>query len=62
MGLVERVKGMLGFQTKAKAKCDYIGPDISKAVQRNEAAGERTRLALEHIKMSDTMRDIVGKM
>lgn len=55
---------MLGFHTKAKAKdvsC-YVGPDVARAVQRNEAAGDRARRALEELKMSDTVRDIVGKM
>lgn len=64
MSLIEKVFGMLGFHTKAKAKdvsC-YVGPDVARAVQRNEAAGDRARRALEELKMSDTVRDIVGKM
>ena len=63
MSLLEKVKEMLGFgHHRAKPKCDYIGPDVSRAVQRNEQAGENARKVLEEIKMTGTMRQIAGKM
>lgn len=53
---------MLGFHTKTAKEQSYIGPDVSKAVQRNEASSERLRRTIEDIKMADTLRDIAGKM
>jgi hypothetical protein len=58
MSLFERFLAMLG---KSKPK-DYIGPDVSRAIQRNEAAQTNVRRELEKIKMSDTVRAITGKM
>lgn len=64
MNLIERLKQMLGFNNKQQA--NFIGPDVSRAVQRNEAAQENARRALEELKskggMADTMREIAGKM
>ena len=64
MSLIEKVKEMLGFgQSKAtKLKSDYIGPDVSRAVQRNEQASENARQALQELKMTGTVRQIAGKM
>lgn len=63
MNLIQRVKTMLGLSPRIKAKeQSYIGPDVSKAVQRNEMASERVRQTLENIKMADTLADIAGKM
>lgn len=60
MSLTDKVKTMLGFTSKTKA--DYIGPDVSRAVQRNEMASINARRALEEMKMIDTVKDISGKM
>ena len=51
---------MLGFINKPKP--NFIGPDISKAVQRNEQAATEARRALEELRYSDTMRKVAGKM
>lgn len=53
--------GLLSRQPKR----DFIAPDISKALQRNELAGERARAALEDLnrdRMGETIRGIVGKL
>ena len=60
MNLIEKVKAMLGITPKATR--GYGSPDVSRALQRNEIAQQNARRALESIKMSDTMRDIAGKM
>jgi hypothetical protein len=60
MSLLERLKTMLGFGSKPTP--NYIGPDVSRAIQRNEAASDNARRALEQLRMSDTLRDITGKM
>lgn len=61
--ILERLLEMLGFNSKSKA--NYVGPDVSRAVQRNEMANESARRALEGLKgdgMSETLREIAGKM
>jgi hypothetical protein len=63
MSLLGKVAEMLGFQTKPKV--DYIGPDLSKALQRNEMASVRAREALEELKrdtMTQAIQSISGKM
>lgn len=60
MSLIKKVKLMFGLQPKVVT--ERIAPDISKAVQRNEAAGQRAQQALEEFRMSNTLRDVVGKM
>lgn len=62
MSLIGKVKAMFGLQPAMKPKQDMLGPDMSKAIQRNEAAGARAIAALEELKMSNTLRDIAGKM
>jgi hypothetical protein len=61
MTLFERFMEMLGFQLKPKSH-DYLATDVSRAVERNEAASDRARRALENLKQSDVMREIAGKM
>ena len=61
MSLFGKVREMLGFHPKPKA-ADFVAVDVSRAVQRNEQSAERMRKALEEIKMTDTMRELVGKM
>lgn len=68
MSLITKVKDMLGFTHKprnGKATQDYIGPEMSRAVERNELASVRAREALQDLKrheMLDTVRQISGKM
>ena len=50
---------MLGFHKKEP---DFLATDVSRAVQRNEAASDAARRALEDLKQSDVMRQIAGKM
>lgn len=65
MTFIEKVKEMLGFGN-AKAKDTYAGPEISRAIQRNEMAQTEARKALEQLKdnggISTTIREIAGKM
>lgn len=60
MSLLERLKEMMGLTPKPKP--DYVGPEVSRAVQRNEQASVKVREALKELKMADTLRDIAGKM
>jgi hypothetical protein len=64
MSLLGRFLDMLGFSGKPKP--NYVGPEISRAVQRNDMASDKARRVLEDIKrnggMSDTIKDIAGKM
>lgn len=62
MNFIEKALEMLGFNSKAKSKSNSVGPDISKAIQRNEFAQASVRRELDKIKMSDTLKAITGKM
>lgn len=63
-GFIERLKEMFGV--KPKVQPNYIGPEVSRSVQRNEQANENARRALEAIKEKGNMRvaleEISGKM
>jgi hypothetical protein len=58
--ILRKLIAMLGFSSKPKA--DYVAPEISRAVQRNEVAQIKVRNELEKIKMSETLKAITGKM
>lgn len=62
MSLLGKVKNMFGFSSKIEHKPDPIRGDLTRAVQRNERASQAAQEALEQMKMSDTMRQIAGKM
>lgn len=62
MSLLGKVKNMLGIGQPKVKKADYIAPDLSQALQRNEMASERARQALHDFRMSGTVADIARKM
>jgi hypothetical protein len=61
MSLLNKVKTMLFGRTPQPRK-DSITPDVSRAVQRNEMAGEAARRALEELKMRNVLHEITGRM
>lgn len=62
MSLFGKVKAMFGLKEKTPCTKSAVDPAISRAIQRNEIASERAQAALEDLKMSDTMRNIAGRM
>jgi hypothetical protein len=62
MTFFEKVREMLGLGNKPKSASAYIGPDVSKAVQRNEQSNAEARRELEKLKITHTIRNIAGKM
>jgi hypothetical protein len=61
--MFERLLQMLGLSPKPKYKNASIGPnDVSRAIQRNEAASTEARRELEKIRMTESLRDIAGKI
>lgn len=61
MNVIRSIKAMLGLKPKA-LKPDPVRAEVCNAVQRNEMAGEKLRKTLEHIRMTDTLNDITGRM
>lgn len=71
MKVKEKIMSFLGFRNAAAqtSKKDYIGPDVAKALERNEMASVRAREALEEVLsrndrsgMANTFGSIVRKM
>jgi len=59
MIILDKVKEMFGFKHKELTH-DALQAQVSKALQRNEQAGEQARRTLEE--MTCTINDIVGRM
>lgn len=60
--VIKRIAEMLGFTFSSNKPKDFLGTDVSRAVERNEAASDRARRALEDLKQTDVMREIARKM
>ena len=60
--VIKRIAEMLGFTFSSNKPKDFLATDVSRAVQRNEAAGDKARRALEDLKQTDVMRELAGKM
>jgi hypothetical protein len=57
MSFIGKVREMFGFQSKSKAPTNNVGPDVSRAVQRNERAGFAVQEALEEmLSRNDSLR------
>lgn len=61
MTLISKVKTMFGITPKPKP-LDTISADVKNAVQRNETASNRVREALEEYRMTDTIRNVTGRI
>lgn len=56
----ERIMQLFGLTPRHKP--DPIKADIGRALQRNEMASQKAREALEDLRMSETLRQIAGRM